>query len=166
MQGFQIHGGRQDDFQQLRQGMFFGTMVAAATATSVNPAFTEETTVQTSGASAESESGGALVNVINRDGGNTFRGSFSGDFGTSSLQSDNLNDELRARGFPTAPYIRQRYDVGGGIGGPIMHDRLWFFASTRKWATSDYYPGNYYNLNPHSLFYTPDRTRRPTVSPP
>ena len=83
--------------------------------TSVNPAFTEETTVQTSGASAESESGGALVNVINRDGGNSFRGSFSGDFGTSSLQSDNVTDSLRARGFPTAPYIRERYDVGGGF---------------------------------------------------
>ena len=88
VQGFQIHGSRQDDFQQLRQGMFFGTMVAAGNRmTSVNPAFVEETTVQTSGASAESESGGALINVINRDGGNTFRGSFSGDFGAKAVKN-------------------------------------------------------------------------------
>ena len=29
VQGFMIHGGRANDFQQLREGMFFGTLVAA-----------------------------------------------------------------------------------------------------------------------------------------
>ena len=41
-----IHGGRGSDFQQLRDGMFFGTLVAAGNwMTSLNPATVAETTV-------------------------------------------------------------------------------------------------------------------------
>jgi hypothetical protein len=160
VQGFQIHGSRVDDFQQLRQGMFFGTMVAAGNRmTSVNPAVIEETVIQTSGATADSESGGAIVNIINRDGGNTWRGSWASDFSSRALQSSNLDDELRARGQTTAPFIKKRYDVGGGVGGPLKRDRIWWFGSWRYWTASDYYPGNYWNATHGSLFYTPDPNR-------
>ena len=48
-QNFMIHGGRGGDFQQLRDGMFFGTLVAAGNwMTSLNPATVAETTVTTS----------------------------------------------------------------------------------------------------------------------
>ena len=140
--------------------MFFGTLVAAGNRmTSINPAVVEESVVQTSGAAAESESGGAQVNIIPRDGGNTFRGSFSSDFATKDFQSDNLDDALRARNVPTPPNIRQRYDVGGGIGGPIKQNKIWWFTSWRRWVTSDYYPGQYWNATPSSLFFTPDLDR-------
>ena len=78
---------------------------------------------------------------------------------TKSLQSDNLDDELRARGVTSTPYLRKRYDVGGGVGGPIQQDKIWFFVSVRSWVTSDYYPGNYFNATPGTLFYTPDLSR-------
>ena len=160
VQGFQIHGSRVDDFQQLRQGMFFGTMVAAGNRmTSVNPAVIEETVIQTSGATADSESGGAIVNIINRDGGNTWRGSWASDFSMRGMQSSNLDDALRARGQTSAPFIKKRYDLGGGIGGPLKQDRIWWFGSWRYWTTSDYYPGNYWNATHGTLFYTPDQSR-------
>ena len=160
VQGFRIHGSRADDFQQLRSGMFFGTMVATGNRmTSVNPAVIEETAVVTSGAMAEFETGGAVVNLIYRDGGNTYRGSFAADFGHRDLQGDNLDDALRGRGFTAAPWIRERYDVGGGVGGPIRQDRLWFFASSRYFVTSDFFPGNFFNATHGTLFYTPDLTR-------
>ena len=120
-QGFSIHGGRANDFQQLRDGMFFGTLIRAGNLmTSLNPATVSETTVQTSSATAELESGGALINVVPRDGGNVFSGTFNGNGSAPSLQSDNLNDALRARGVTAAPTLRQRYDVGGGVGGPLL----------------------------------------------
>src|SRR4051812_24393000 len=94
--GFTIHGARTGDFQQLRDGMFWGTLVAAGNRmSSVNQATVDEVTVQTSGATAEAESGGALVNVVPRDGGNIFSGSFAGNFANQGLQADNLDDTLR-----------------------------------------------------------------------
>ena len=159
-QGFMIHGSRLDDFQQLREGMFFGTLVAAGNRmTSVNPAGVAETAVQTGAASAESESGGAVVNIIPRDGGNIFSGSGTANLATKSMQTDNLDAALRAKSLTTVPFIRRRYDVGGGLGGPIEQDKLWFFTTWRRSVTSDYYPGNYWNATPNSLFYTPDLSR-------
>ena len=158
--GFTIHGARSGDFQQLRDGMFWGTLVAAGNKmSSLNQATVDEVTVQTSGATAEAESGGALVNVVPRDGGNIFRGSFSGNFANQSLQSNNLDDPLRARGVTVIAAIRKRYDSGGGVGGPVMRDKLWFFASSRYWVTSTYVPGNYFNKTQGTLFYTPDLSR-------
>ena len=158
--GFTIHGARAGDFQQLRDGMFWGTLVAAGNRmSSVNQATVSEVTVQTSGATAEAESGGALVNVVPRDGGNTYSGSFTSNFANQSLQSENLDDALKARAVTVIAAIRKRYDAGGGIGGPIQRDKLWFFASSRYWVTSTYVPGNYFNKTQGTLFYTPDLSR-------
>src|SRR5215510_11783704 len=159
--GFTIHGARAGDFQQLRDGMFWGTLVAAGNRmSSVNQATVSEVTVQTSGATAEAESGGALVNVVPRDGGNTYSGTFAANFANQSLQSDNLDDALTARAVTVIAAIKRRYDAGVGIGGPIRRDKLWFFASSRYWVTSTYVPGNYFNKTQGTLFYTPD-LRRP-----
>lgn len=160
LQPISIHGGNGNDFQQLRDGMYFGTLMAAGNwMTSLNPATVAETTVTTSTAMAEQESGGVLINVVPRDGGNTFSGTFKGDFSRPGLQSDNLDDQLKARFLTTAPTLRKRYDVGGGIGGPILQDRLWFFASSRSWQTSTTYPGNWFNATAGTLFYTADFSR-------
>src|SRR5436190_5001417 len=153
-QNFMIHGGRGSDFQQLREGMFFGTLVASGNwMTSLNPATVSEVTMQTSSTTAELQSGGVLLNVVPRDGGNTFSRTFIGNFSTKRLQSDNLDDPLRARGVTSAPFLRKRYDVGGGVGVPIEKDKIWFFLSLRSWQTSTYYPGIYYNKTPDTLFY-------------
>ena len=158
--GFTIHGARAGDFQQLRDGMFWGTLVAAGNRmSSVNQATVSEVTVQTSGATAEAESGGALVNVVPRDGGNIYSGTFAANFANQSLQSDNLDDALKARAVTVIAAIKRRYDAGGGMGGPIRSDKLWFFASSRYWVTSTYVPGNYFNKTQGTLFYTPDLSR-------
>jgi hypothetical protein len=160
-QNFMIHGGRGSDFQQLRDGMFYGTLVAAGNwMTSLNPATVAETTVQTSSGGAELESGGVLVNVVPRDGGNVFSGTFNGNFSRPGLQGQNLDDTLRARGLTSGgPTLRVRYDAGGGIGGPLVTDKLWFFGSSRSWRTSSTYPGNFFNKTPGTLFYTQDLSR-------
>src|SRR5581483_10251232 len=92
-------------------------------------------------------------------GGNTLAGTFNGNFTRPGLQSDNLTPALQARQITTSPSLKMRYDAGGGFGGAIAKDRLWFFASSRSWRTSQYYPGNYFNKTPGTLFYTPDLSR-------
>jgi hypothetical protein len=49
--------------------------------------------------------------------------------------------------------------VGGGLGGPIEKDKLWFFTAARAWGASQYQQGSYYNLTQGTLFYTPDPSR-------
>src|SRR4029453_12838388 len=166
LQPISIHGGNPNDFQQLRDGMYFGTLMAAGNwMSTVDPATVAETTVTTSTAMAEQESGGVLINAVPRDGGNRFSGTFNGDFSRPGLQSENLDDELKARGVTSSPTLRTRYDVGGGIGGPIQRDRVWFFASSRSWETSTTYPNNWFNATAGTLFYTPDLSR-PAKTPP
>ena len=114
VQGFMIHGSRVDDFQQLREGMFFGTLVAAGNRlTSVNPAVVEETVVQTSGSTAESESGGALVNIVPRDGGNTLRGLLP----RLHHHGHSVRQPRRRASRPVRPgaiHFEHRYNIGRG----------------------------------------------------
>ncbi len=159
-QGFKIHGSKSTDFQQLRDGMFFGTLVAAGNfMSSTNPATVQEVAVETSGFSADAETGGGHVNVIPRDGGNFYNGSFKADYGNNRFQGNNITTELKARGALTPSNIRKLYEIGGGFGGPIKRDTLWFFASARYWTSSSFQAGNYFNKTQGTLFYTQDTGR-------
>ena len=64
---------------------------------------------------AESPNGGVRTNIIPRDGGNTFRGSFFGTFTDGKLQSDNLNDAIRARWARVGPSCHQNLRRGSRI---------------------------------------------------
>jgi hypothetical protein len=158
-QNFVIHGS--GFFVQSRDGMFYGLPFGGGNyLSSVNPATTYETTVQTiGGLSAEAQGAGIQVNYVPRDGGNQFSGSFLADVGHRRLQADNLDAALRDRGATQPGAIRKMYDIGGGFGGPFMRDRVWFFASSRYNVTSNYAPGNWYNKLQGTLFYEPDVAR-------
>lgn len=160
-QQFTVHGTRANDFQQLRDGQFFGTMVAAGNfMSSVNPTAIEEVSILTGGGlGAESESGGAQVNVVARTGGNAYRGLVQGTFGHADLQASNVDEALRARGVTNAPFIKASYELAAGVGGPIKRDAAWFFTSARRWVSQSYQPGNYFNKTQGTLFYTPDLDR-------
>jgi hypothetical protein len=124
-----------------------------------NPEYVEEITLETSGALAESSSSSTVVNHIPKDGGNTFRGGVSGLFTTESLVSDNLSDELRARGLTTVNKLLGLWDYGGTLGGPIRQDTLWFYTAHRRWGTRNQPAGVVYNKTHGTPFYTPDPTR-------
>ena len=158
-QNFVVHGS--GGFVQLRDGMFYGLPLGASNfLSSVNPATTYETTVQTvGGLAAEAQGAGIQVNYVPRDGGNQFSGTFAADLGHRSLQSDNINATLEARGALQPAAIRRLFDVAGGVGGPVMRDKLWFFASSRYWETSNNAAANWFNRLQGTLFYEPDLSR-------
>ena len=159
-QNFAVNGGRAGDFQQYRDGMLTNSLISAGNwLGSQNPSTIQETVVSTSGFGAMAQTGGAAINMIEREGGNQFSGTFNLDGTSESLRSSNLTSELQARGVTTDPSIKQRYDINGGFGGPIVRNKLWFFAGARHWTASDYQPGNYFNSTVGTLFYTPDLER-------
>ena len=129
----------------------------------VNPAAMEEWTVETGGGSAESSASGAAMNMIPKEGGNSFSGSVSGLYTNDSLQSDNLTDELRARGLTTVNKALNVHSFDATIGGPIRKDRLWFFGAFRKAGNENQIAGQFFNLTQGAPIYTPDLSR-PSVT--
>jgi len=154
---FGVHGQRAEDMTFNFGGM--DSRVFSGGGFQYNSHTFQEVVVETMGGTAEATTGGVQINIIPRDGGNVFSGSMSGEFTGPKLTSDNVDDELRGRGLTSAPSVREYYDVGGGIGGPIQRDRLWFFASARWEDRSQYQVGNYYNKLQGTLFYEPDLSR-------
>jgi hypothetical protein len=142
---FAIHGGRVGDQSTNIDGnpvnMLNNDVV------SINSQMVQEVVVETSATSAESATGGVQINVIPREGGNQFSGTFSGSWTGPDLAADNLSDDLIDRGLTSGASIKNFMDVGGGIGGPIKRDKLWFFAAHRVWKSSKYIQGAYYNKN-------------------
>ncbi|MEZ5291805.1 MAG: TonB-dependent receptor [Vicinamibacterales bacterium] len=101
-----------------------------------NAAMMEEMTYQTSGAGADVSQGGVRMNIVPKDGGNRFSGSFFGSFNHKNLQSKNLTQDIIDRGLRTGGGVDRIYDLNLAIGGPIKRDRLWFFGSARAWSVN------------------------------
>jgi len=117
-------------------------------------------TMAHNGMSAETETAGAQINYIPKDGGNQFTGSGRATFTNEDLQSDNLTDELIARGTSTPGSIKIIYDYGGSLGGPIKRDTLWFYTAHRWWGNSQYQPGAFFNATQGGHVWTKDLSRR------
>ena len=96
-----------------------------------NFAMAQEMSIETNPTSADVSGGGISVNMIPREGGNTWAGDvyFSGSHG--SWQGNNITDDLRAAGLRTPAGTEYQYDLNPAIGGPIIRDKLWFFTSGR-----------------------------------
>ena len=92
----------------------------------LNFEFIRELDVKTGGYEAEyGRSTGGIINVITKSGGNDLTGDVFGYYDSDSLQR-NAKRVISAAG--TAEGFR-RDDYGADLGGPIMRDRLWFFAA-------------------------------------
>jgi hypothetical protein len=105
----------------------------------VDNAIIQQATYQTSGITAEVSAGGALVNQIPKDGGNTFHSDIflSGTGSGGWWQANNLSPGLRARGLKSVNSIVHIEDFDGSVGGPILKDKLWFLAALRYQSTYD-----------------------------
>ena len=172
-QGFRIHGSAENDFAELRDGMYWGTMHSGGTnqMSSNNETATQEVQIESSGYSAEDWNLGGHVNIIPKNGGNDFHGSFQGDFGDSTLESGNITPRIQALGVKTPSSIRSLYEVAGGVGGPIKKDKLWFFADARHWVSASNQAGATYFFDanegasfPNNLYYAPNNSEPAYIS--
>ncbi len=87
--------------------------------------FIKEIEVKNGGYQAEYRSSmGGLVNAVTYSGGNEFSGQMFGFFTNNDFSRSALRTELEpSRG------AYSQYDIGLSLGGPIVRDRLWFFAA-------------------------------------
>src|SRR5439155_721832 len=66
-------------------------------------------------------------------------------FTNNSFQASNLGSDLTSRGATSAQSAKLIYDDGVSVGGPILKNRLWFFAAFRRWGAEEYQPNAFYN---------------------
>ena len=105
----------------------------------------EEVVLETGAVSAEQLSGGVNVNMVPKDGGNTFTGLFLGEYANGDMQGNNLSQDLMDRGLPEQGSLQKVHDIGVAFGGPIVRDRLWFYTAHRDWGGLESAPGIYHN---------------------
>jgi len=172
-QGFRIHGSASGDYALIRDGMYYGTMHSGGTnqMSSNNATATQELQLESSGYAAEDWNLGGHVNIIPKNGGNSLHGTVQADFGTKGLESANVTPALQALGVPTPSSIRSLYEVAGGVGGPIIKDKLWFFADARHWVSASNQAGATYFFDgqesapyPNNLYYAADSGRPAYIS--
>jgi carboxypeptidase family protein len=128
-----------------------------------NIAAYQEMSVEISGISAEQKEGGVRMNLIPREGGNTFAGSFYFGYANKAMEGDNFSQELRDRGLRTPNTLKQYRDINPSFGGPIKRDSIWFHATARYNRIGTYAP-MFYNKNagnPNVWTYEPDTSREP-----
>jgi hypothetical protein len=158
------HGARSEDAGTTLDGISiasFGTSASTATIF-LNPMAIEEVNISTGSNNAELHAGGVRTNYIPKSGGNNFSGVVFGAYAPGELQSNNLDDDLIARGLQTPNEIKQLWDINPAVGGPIMRDKVWFYVAARYNVASDYVAGMYANKNvndPTSWQYDPDTSR-------
>lgn len=90
-----------------------------------------EILVDTAGIGAEQKEGGLRMQMIPKDGGNTFSGTFLGAWANDALASSNFNDDLRDRGLRAPNALKRIWDINPAVGGPIIQNKLWFHATVR-----------------------------------
>ena len=99
----------------------------------------EEVEILSLGAPAEyGNAAGAVFNIVSRQGSNEFHGDVNFYIQTQGLTDRNTTDE-EDEGFP---FNRDEYtDFTAQLGGPILKDKLWFFAGGQYQRNSLSQPG-------------------------
>src|SRR5687768_3883702 len=138
-----------------------------------NDASFEEFSYVTGADSTEMGQGGMRVNMVPRDGGNSFRGSAVFNFAGESFGSDNCGSA--GIGLPCSrsnlsgsktfnpnnhitnvDVIKEIWDVNPTFGGPIKRDKIWFNYSFRHLGSTKTKTGAYFDRNPSPFIYEED----------
>ena len=144
---FTAHGGRQNEGRITVNGLLLTEPGQGAGVSSLayDVANVDEIQVLVSGGLGESETGGPIMNLVPRSGGNTFAGSAFYSGAGEWSRSNNVDDALRDIGILEPSALINAFDMNGSLGGPILRDRLWFFGTARSFGQTTAVSGAYAN---------------------
>jgi hypothetical protein len=127
-----------------------------------------EMQLEISGMGAESGSGSTSLDIIPREGSNTFTASVNAKLSNGSMQSENLSDQNRDEFGLTSGEVQKIYRASGTVGGPIVQNKLWFYGAIARWGMRVNQPGQFFNglqgnssqgTNANTLLHEFDRNR-------
>ncbi len=145
---FSANGGANNEGRMAVNGMTVGAARSGGVSSYVYDAVgVEEVAIRVGGGLGETDTGGPIMNIIPRSGGNTFAGTAFTSLAGDWSRGNNLNDELRAFGLTETPGIIQAHDASFSLGGPILKDHLWFYGQYRNLDTQTAVEGITANAN-------------------
>jgi carboxypeptidase family protein len=160
---FPIHGGRSNEGRLTLDGVPIGGASSySPTSYQSDLGASEEVTFTTASGLGEIDTGGLVMNVVPKTGGNSTHGSLFISGTGEKLQSDNLTPALMNQGVVAASPLSKVYDLSGTIGGPIAADRLWYFVTAHRGGSTTKSTNVFYNLNAGDAAkwsYAPDLSR-------
>ena len=130
--------------------------------------------------SAEMGQGGMRVNMVPKDGGNSFHGVVFGNYTPSAWASDNCNSPGIGQACTSANLtgdttfnkttnfltnvskLTKNYDFNPSFGGPIKTDRVWFFSAFRYLGVNKTVVDSFFDADPSPFKYVAD-TNRPGI---
>ena len=142
-----IHGARPADSRTMTEGINMGWAGANSNGAVANISSAQEVVLTTSGGLGEAETAGVVLNIIPRDGGNTFSGTFATSGANGAMQGSNYTQRLKDAGLRSPSELITVRDINPMVGGPILRDRLWFFATYREVYSENTVPGMWFNKN-------------------
>ncbi len=162
--GIAIHGSRGDDgrlnYEGMNTNVFYGGGGGQQRTYKFNTVMVAETVVDTGGNSPDSDTGGGNVNMVPKEGGNRFSLYGNANYTSKGLASGKVPDSLIARGSaPEQNSMKQVWDFGAGVGGPVVKDKLWFYSGHRVWGSQSYLGNNYFNKSTNFYSYVADLSR-------
>jgi Carboxypeptidase regulatory-like domain len=138
------HGktGTRASFDGFRNQYFIGA--ASGVGYITDQGTIEELQLETTGMGADAGSGSTNLNAIPKSGSNVFRGTIDGFFSNGQMQGTNIDDNLASFGL-TAGRVQRIYRAGAQVGGPVLQDKLWYFAAVGRWGSRVNQPGAFFN---------------------
>ena len=126
-----IYGSTSVEHQWFIDGINTTNVLKGMQGKAINAEFVQEVEVKTGGYQAEyGRALGGIINVITKSGGNTFHGDAFVYYDSAATQAKRVFEkgvDSDLSGMRLAGY--RRTDFGVDVGGPVIRDRLWFFAA-------------------------------------
>ena len=144
---FQVHGGRRNEGQVQVDGMSAGYQGMGVSSYVTEIGNAQEVVFTLAGGLGEANTGGPQMNIIGKQGGNRFAGSFFITGTGDKFQGTNLTPELQAQGLTTPQSLAKAWDINPAYGGPIKRDKLWFFGTYRYQSNDQNVASMWVNLN-------------------
>jgi hypothetical protein len=121
---FTVHGGPANEGRVQLDGLSVGAAFngGGVSGNAYDTANAQEMQVTLSGALGEAETGGPVLNIVPKTGGNSFKGSIFGAGAGKWAQGDNLDAALQAKGVSETPGLIKLWDASLAAGGPLKRE--------------------------------------------
>ncbi len=164
------------DTVQTIEGMRLNNLCANGAYSGVywNDGSFQEFSYVTGADSAEMGQGGMRVNMVPKDGGNTFHGTVVGNYTPSAWASDNCGSAGPGKPCTSSnltgdttfnktnnyltnvSQLTSNYDFNPSFGGPIYRDKAWFFTAFRYLGVNKTVVDSFYNQSSSPFIYVPN----------
>src|SRR5262245_9355542 len=121
---FQAHGGRRDEGQVHIEGLSMGFQGLGVSFYVPDVGNAQEVDFTVAGGMGEATTGGPVMNILPKVGGNEFHGTVFFNGAAAGLQGSNFTQKLRDAGLRTPNKLQKLWDLNGAFGGPVKKDKL------------------------------------------